>query len=214
MKPLFSKQEEGKRRSKFRFLCPWLDVWVSVWLSEQTEQTIFPDPVRPVPPQEAHLLIQGLWKWLEERGRCPENETRDVARGRWLDQAKTREWIMTKMTPAEAGGRGLGGNHCLSAFAMVVVRCPEAFTERQWAYSSVPLQCHRNLIPLPTPPSMRLLSCGSALQCTLRSHRRCEWEHGAGTGSSCPSRGTRRKACEAPLIMKGRAEKHNDFRLV
>ena len=122
------------------------------------------------------------------------DEMRDVARRRWLVQAKTREWIMTKKTPTEAGGRGPGGNHCLSAFAMVVVSCPEVFTERQQAYSGVPPQCHQNLIPLPTPPSLCLLSCSPAPWCTLWSHWRCEWEHGAGMGSSCPSRGTRRKA--------------------
>jgi len=60
----------------------------------------------------------------------PGNEMSEATCGRWLVQAKTREWIMTKTTSAEAEGRRPGGNHCLPVFAMVVVRCPEAFTER------------------------------------------------------------------------------------
>lgn len=111
------------------------------------------------------------------------DKMRDVARRRWLVQAKTRDWIMTKKTSAEAGGRRPGGNHCLSAFSVVVVSCPEVFPERQQAYSSVPPQCHQNLIPLPAPPSSHLLSCRPAPQCTPWSHQRCEWEHGAGTVS-------------------------------
>lgn len=66
---------------------------------------MFPDPVRPVQSQEAHLLIQGLKVAAgETEMSCwpsPGNEMRDMTWGRWLVQAKTREWIMTK-TPSEA----------------------------------------------------------------------------------------------------------------
>lgn len=38
---------------------------------------------------------------------------------------------MTKKTPPEAGGIGPDGEHCLSAFAMVVVSRPKVFAEMQ-----------------------------------------------------------------------------------
>lgn len=66
---------------------------------------------------------------------------RDVTCGRWLVQARTREWIMTK-TLLRQEAEDLVEIAAWSSFAMVVVSCPEAFTERQRPYSSVPLQCH------------------------------------------------------------------------
>lgn len=117
MKTLFSAHEGAKKMSKLRFLCLWLNVWVGVWFSEWTQQTIFWDPVRPAQTQETHLFIQGLWKWLEDRGRCLAGHLLETRWGMWLVQAKIRECIMTKKTPPEAGGIGPDGDHCLSAFA-------------------------------------------------------------------------------------------------
>lgn len=49
----------------------------------------------------------------EEEMASSEKEMRDVAWRSCLVQTKTTPWIMTKMTPAEAAGRGHSGNHCL-----------------------------------------------------------------------------------------------------
>lgn len=90
MKQLFSKQREGKKRSFHRDL-----------LSPKKPIFYFKDS------EETHC-------WPP-----PGNEMKDVSRGRWLVQVKARAWIITRTTPAESGGGGHGGNHCLSPFAVV-----------------------------------------------------------------------------------------------
>lgn len=54
----------------------------------------------------------------------PGNEERDVSCEMCLVQAKTRKWIMTKKTPAEARSGGPGGNHCVPAFTMELSAVP------------------------------------------------------------------------------------------
>lgn len=78
-----------------------------------------------------------------------------------LVQAKTRKWIMTKKTPAEARSRGPGGDHCLPAFTMAAISSPKAFTERQWAYNSARLlKPHSSSHSiLSSPPELWLCPC-------------------------------------------------------
>lgn len=63
---------------------------------------MFPDPVRPVQSQEAHMLDSWTLEDMpgEEREMScwlsPGNEIRDVTWRRWLVQAKSRERIMTR----------------------------------------------------------------------------------------------------------------------
>lgn len=91
----------------------------------------------------------------------PGNEIRYVSWGMWLVQAKTRKWIMSKETPAEARSRGPGENHCLPAFTMAAISCPKAFPERQWAYNSAmllkPHSSSQSI--LGAPPELWLWSC-------------------------------------------------------
>lgn len=169
MKPLFSKQEGWKKKSKIKFLCPWLDVWLDIWLSEDKTNHVprssetcsvsrspyagFMDSWGHAWRRKGDVLLAIPWKW--DKG-C------DLEKVASPGQIQGTDY--DKKIPAEAGGRGPVGIHCLTASVMVVISCLKTFTERQ-VYCSVP-PCDATetsfLFPLYSP-------CTSSAVCLLLS---------------------------------------------
>lgn len=133
------KAGKEKERPQLKFLCPCLDVWVDIWISEWTEHASRSSETCSVPRSplaNPDLQVARVEKEIS----CwppPGNKIRDVSWEMCLVQAKTRKWVMTKKTLAEAR------SHCLPAFTMAAISCPKASPERRWAYNSaMPLKPH------------------------------------------------------------------------